>query len=142
MSSSSPPVTTLEPCRIAPYVNVPSMRNSSSNTQSTSAYSASVFPHFDPALLSAAHQVGWYLLLYLLSSYGFLISLFSTDFYTVRGSFDSILKWSSLTSVSVGSGCFYGNAMQEFEYCRFEDESEKTCGCIGIDREGYLKVID
>ncbi|XP_063708786.1 short stature homeobox protein 2-like [Culicoides brevitarsis] len=57
-NSSSPPVTTLEPCRIAPYVNVPSMRgaNSSSTTSSTPYSAASVFPHFDPALLSAAHQ--------------------------------------------------------------------------------------
>jgi len=69
LSSHSPPVTTpLEPCRVAPYVNVPALRNSSgsgnsvavsSNTNhfQTSAAATVAFSAFDPALISAAHQV-------------------------------------------------------------------------------------
>lgn len=65
MSSHSPPVSTpLEPCRVAPYVNMPSsMRGSNVSTtasqhfQSSSAAAAAAFSAFDPALLSAAHQV-------------------------------------------------------------------------------------
>ncbi|XP_068083485.1 short stature homeobox protein 2-like [Anabrus simplex] len=53
LTSHSPPVATpLEPCRVAPYVNVPSLRL-------PSAYDRLPFPAFsafDPALLSAAHQ--------------------------------------------------------------------------------------
>uniref|UniRef100_A0A336LU79 Homeobox protein unc-4 n=1 Tax=Culicoides sonorensis TaxID=179676 RepID=A0A336LU79_CULSO len=60
MSSNSSPVTTLEPCRIAPYVNVPSIRNVHSSTTQTNnirgSYSPAIFPHFDPTLISAAHQ--------------------------------------------------------------------------------------
>lgn len=62
---NSPPITTpLEPCRVAPYVNVPaSIRTTSVNTStsSPSTYPTSAtFSAFDPALLTAAHQVsGW-----------------------------------------------------------------------------------
>lgn len=67
MSSHSPPVSTpLEPCRVAPYVNMPSsMRGSNVSTtasqhfQSSSAAAAAAFSAFDPALLSAAHQVNF-----------------------------------------------------------------------------------
>ena len=62
MSNHSPPIsTTLEPCRVAPYVNVPSMRSNNNNTSVTSsAGPPTTFPAFsafDPALISAAHQV-------------------------------------------------------------------------------------
>lgn len=67
MSRHSPPVSTpLEPCRVAPYVNLPSLRASnsaSSNTQrqfnsgAAAVAAAAAFSAFDPALLSAAHQV-------------------------------------------------------------------------------------
>lgn len=67
MSSHSPPISTqLEPCRVAPYVSLPSLRSSNVNTSSSSATShyspssaaaAAAFSAFDPALLSAAHQV-------------------------------------------------------------------------------------
>ena len=54
LSSHSPPIATpLEPCRVAPYVNVPSLRL-------PTAYDRLPFPAFsafDPALLTAAHQV-------------------------------------------------------------------------------------
>ncbi|XP_055906812.1 short stature homeobox protein 2 isoform X2 [Eupeodes corollae] len=72
LSSHSPPVSTpLEPCRVAPYVNLPALRsttNSSSQSAnstgsggqhfgSTSAATAAAFSAFDPALISAAaHQ--------------------------------------------------------------------------------------
>lgn len=46
--------TTLEPCRVAPYVNVPSIRLTSSYNQ---MQSFSGFSAFDPALFSAAQQV-------------------------------------------------------------------------------------
>lgn len=56
MSNQSSP-TPLEPCRIAPYVNVPALRNSTT-TNSTSTASPSLgFAPFDPALITAAHQV-------------------------------------------------------------------------------------
>ncbi|EEB14577.1 Short stature homeobox protein, putative [Pediculus humanus corporis] len=45
--------TTLEPCRVAPYVNVPSIRLTSSYNQ---MQSLSGFSTFDPALFSAAAQ--------------------------------------------------------------------------------------
>lgn len=62
-SHNSPPITTtLEPCRVAPYVNVPAnIRATTSVTTSTA--SSGNFPNpvtfsaFDPALISAAHQV-------------------------------------------------------------------------------------
>lgn len=67
LSSHSPPVSTqIEPCRVAPYVNLPSMRgNSSINSTSTTSHqyssgsvvAAAAFSAFDPALLTAAHQV-------------------------------------------------------------------------------------
>lgn len=66
LSSSSPPVSTpLEPCRVAPYVNLPSIRASSITPATTSASHqypsgaavAAAFSAFDPALLSVAHQV-------------------------------------------------------------------------------------
>lgn len=65
ISSNSPPVSTpLEPCRVAPYVNLPSIRTSSITPATTTAphsYSAvaaaAAFSAFDPALLSVAHQV-------------------------------------------------------------------------------------
>lgn len=65
LSSNSPPVSTpLEPCRVAPYVNLPSMRasNITSATSTPHQYSsgaavAAAFSAFDPALLSVAHQV-------------------------------------------------------------------------------------
>jgi hypothetical protein len=54
LTSHSPPIATpLEPCRVAPYVNVPSLRL-------PTAYDRLTFPPFsafDPALLTAAHQV-------------------------------------------------------------------------------------
>ncbi|PSN43078.1 Short stature homeobox protein 2 [Blattella germanica] len=53
LTSHSPPIATpLEPCRVAPYVNVPSLRL-------PTAYDRLPFPAFsafDPALLTAAHQ--------------------------------------------------------------------------------------
>lgn len=69
MSRHSPTVSTpLEPCRVAPYVNLPSLRASnaaSCNTQrqfngnaAAAAAAAAAFSAFDPALLTAAaHQV-------------------------------------------------------------------------------------
>lgn len=70
LSSHSPPVSTpLEPCRVAPYVSLPAMRasnmssvSSASHQYSTSAAAAAAaaaaaFSGFDPALISAAHQV-------------------------------------------------------------------------------------
>jgi hypothetical protein len=60
---NSPPITTpLEPCRVAPYVNVPSnIRASTAVTTTTATPStfptAATFSAFDPALLTAAHQV-------------------------------------------------------------------------------------
>lgn len=65
LSSNSPPISTqLEPCRVAPYVNLPSMRASSittvtttPHTYSSSAAVAAAFSAFDPALLTVAHQV-------------------------------------------------------------------------------------
>lgn len=68
LSSHSPPVSTpLEPCRVAPYVSLPAMRatNLSSASSASHQYSSSAaaaaaaaaFSVFDPALLSAAHQV-------------------------------------------------------------------------------------
>lgn len=61
MSNHSPP-TPLEACRIAPYVNVPALRNATPATTSTSTGGGSFppggFTPFDPALISAAaHQV-------------------------------------------------------------------------------------
>lgn len=62
-SHNSPPITTaLEPCRVAPYVNVPAnLRVSTAVTSSTvtpaSFPGAANFSAFDPALLTAAHQV-------------------------------------------------------------------------------------
>ncbi|XP_038113608.1 homeobox protein ARX [Culex quinquefasciatus] len=69
MSSHSPPVTTpLEPCRVAPYVNVPSLRSANSglstpnNAGSTvhpgfPSAAAAAFTAFDTAFISAAaHQ--------------------------------------------------------------------------------------
>ncbi|XP_026477460.1 short stature homeobox protein 2-like [Ctenocephalides felis] len=66
-SHSSPPVSTpLEPCRVAPYVNVPSSLRANSTSSAPTAFdrlNASgprVFPPpftaFDPALITAAHQ--------------------------------------------------------------------------------------
>lgn len=70
LSNHSPPASTpLEPCRVIPYVNVPALRGlslqpgsmplsgydrlaPSSFPQHTPAFSA-----FDPAFISAAHQV-------------------------------------------------------------------------------------
>lgn len=65
LSSNSPPVSTqLEPCRVAPYVNLPSMRASSITPATTTPHQyssgaavAAAFSAFDPALLSVAHQV-------------------------------------------------------------------------------------
>lgn len=67
MSRRSPPVSTpLEPCRVAPYVNLPSLRASNSVTSNSqrqfnggaaAAAAAAAFSAFDPALLTAAHQV-------------------------------------------------------------------------------------
>lgn len=66
MASQSPPLSTpLEPCRVAPYVNMPSMRPTNLPTTSAShqfssgaaAAAAAAFSAFDPALLTAAHQV-------------------------------------------------------------------------------------
>lgn len=55
VSSQTPAAvsTTLEPCRVAPYVNVPSIRLTSSYNQ---LQSFSGFSAFDPALFSAAAQ--------------------------------------------------------------------------------------
>ena len=54
LTSHSPPIATPRvPCRVAPYVNVPSLRL-------PTAYDRLPFPAFsafDPALLTAAHQV-------------------------------------------------------------------------------------
>ncbi|KAJ6633040.1 Short stature homeobox protein 2 [Pseudolycoriella hygida] len=59
LSSHSPPVSTpLEPCRVAPYVNLPSMRgtNVPSSSSTSPHFSSTSFSAFDPALISAAHQ--------------------------------------------------------------------------------------
>lgn len=59
LSNQSSP-TPLEPCRIAPYVNVPALRNSSQSTNAsvtTGANPSLGFAPFDPALITAAHQV-------------------------------------------------------------------------------------
>jgi len=63
MLSHSPPVSTpIEPCRVAPYVSVPSLRLSPAAYDrlpfaAVAAAAAAAFPAFDPAILSAAHQV-------------------------------------------------------------------------------------
>lgn len=67
MASHSPPLSTpLEPCRVAPYVNLSSMRPTNLPTTSAShqfsngaaaVAAAAAFSAFDPALLTAAHQV-------------------------------------------------------------------------------------
>ncbi|KAL5281795.1 SHOX2 family protein [Megaselia abdita] len=64
LTSHSPPVSTpLEPCRIAPYVTLPSLRNSSINnatikqTVSSNSVNGASYSAFDPAIISAAHQV-------------------------------------------------------------------------------------
>lgn len=61
LSNHSPPIsTTLEPCRVAPYVNVPSIRSNQTSVTNSTAQSNTHFPTFsafDPALISAAHQV-------------------------------------------------------------------------------------
>lgn len=69
LSSASPPVATpLEPCRVAPYVSVPSLRLPAAaaaasaydrlpSFPASAAAAAAAFSAFDPALLSAAHQV-------------------------------------------------------------------------------------
>jgi short stature homeobox protein len=62
MLSHSPPVSTpIEPCRMAPYVSVPSLRLSPAYDRlpfaAVAAAAAAAFPAFDPAILSAAHQV-------------------------------------------------------------------------------------
>jgi short stature homeobox protein len=64
MSSHSPPITStpLEACRIAPYVNIPSLRTNGSSLANSSSNSQSHYPsspagYFDPAILTAAHQV-------------------------------------------------------------------------------------
>lgn len=56
-SPGAPVSTTLEPCRVAPYVNVPSIRLPSAydRLQPFTGFSA-----FDPALFSAAQQVRFY----------------------------------------------------------------------------------
>ena len=59
--NNSPPITTpLEPCRVAPYVNMPSIRGSSTavtNNIPNNFPTPVTFSAFDPALISAAHQV-------------------------------------------------------------------------------------
>jgi hypothetical protein len=63
MSSHSPPASTpLEPCRIAPYVNIPALRSNvssmaSSVVNSQPHYTSNPAAFFDPAILTAAHQV-------------------------------------------------------------------------------------
>lgn len=54
--------TPLEPCRVAPYVNVPSNIRGSTSANNSSGGSVNFptsvsFSAFDPALISAAHQV-------------------------------------------------------------------------------------
>uniref|UniRef100_A0A1B0CMJ0 OAR domain-containing protein n=2 Tax=Lutzomyia longipalpis TaxID=7200 RepID=A0A1B0CMJ0_LUTLO len=62
LASQSPPVSTpLEPCRVAPYVNLPALRCSSgapaSQASNTVHFTTSAaFSAFDPALMTAAHQ--------------------------------------------------------------------------------------
>lgn len=46
--------TPLEPCRVAPYVNVPRLPQLQFNS---SAAAAAAFSAFDPAILTAAQQV-------------------------------------------------------------------------------------
>lgn len=69
-SHQSPPITSqqLEPCRVAPYVNV-SASHRSTSIQSTTPTVTTTFPNapsfsaFDPALLTAAaHQVCMFLM--------------------------------------------------------------------------------
>lgn len=66
-NTGTPISSALESCRVAPYVNVPSSLRSQQTTTSVITTSASVTPStfpsaasfsaFDPALLTAAHQV-------------------------------------------------------------------------------------
>ncbi|XP_065332962.1 short stature homeobox protein 2-like [Cloeon dipterum] len=62
MLSQSPPVSTpIEPCRVAPYVSVPSLRIGQAAYDrlpfaAVAAAAAAAFPAFDNAILSAAHQ--------------------------------------------------------------------------------------
>lgn len=70
LSNHSPPSSTpLEPCRVIPYLNVPGLRGLSLQPSSVSlsgydrlatsfAQPTPAFSAFDPAFLSAAHQVG------------------------------------------------------------------------------------
>lgn len=70
LNSHSPPVSTpLEPCRVVPYMNVPALRSLSlpPGAVALSGYDrltspsfpqpGTAFSAFDPAFLSAAHQV-------------------------------------------------------------------------------------
>lgn len=60
LSNHSPPISTPLECRVAPYVSVSSLRNSNTTQPqqfSSSAAAAAAFSAFDPALISAAHQV-------------------------------------------------------------------------------------
>lgn len=78
LTTHSPPTSTpLEPCRVAPYVNVPTLRglpisaatipsgyDRLTNPVAAAVAAATVYPShgpvfsaFDPALISAAHQV-------------------------------------------------------------------------------------
>ncbi|XP_055713001.1 retinal homeobox protein Rx3-like [Phlebotomus papatasi] len=62
LASQSPPVSTpLEPCRVAPYVNLPALRCSSGSSASQASNTvhfttSAAFSAFDPALMTAAHQ--------------------------------------------------------------------------------------
>lgn len=87
LSNQSSP-TPLEPCRIAPYVNVPALRNANStpaapsSTQTFTSATAGFSP-FDPALLTAAHQVTYFIIV-TRNSPAKLFIYFYLTFFSVR----------------------------------------------------------
>lgn len=121
-SPGAPVSTTLEPCRVAPYVNVPSIRLPSAydRLQPFSGFSA-----FDPALFSAAQQVT-------LSSASHAFTEISSP---VRSSGCSVLQQlilaSFVSAISAGPGRPSSRAprqtvFEKFEYRRSEIQSQET----------------
>lgn len=98
--------TTLEPCRVAPYVNVPSIRLTSSYNQ---MQSFAGFSPFDPALFTAAQQVNYLHLasaVYLLT-FGQNFPIYLCKLFSVCGCcsciLDEFIAFSILSSVSSGT---------------------------------------
>lgn len=156
VSSHSPASvsTTLEPCRVAPYVNVPSIRLPSAydRLQPFSGFSA-----FDPALFSAAQQVSPKLPFFssqnkspnqknfvpsprtkvLFSCLVIKRFFFSFFFLTVRSSsgcfFNKFFTISLVSAISVrprsvSSRSSRPSLFKKLKYSRFEIQSEETCG--------------